>query len=362
MTREHTRSLVEERFTRQFDADPTLLNAYLLIHSERHGIHWTMARGRTDGVPANPEQPYHTASIGKSFTGVIVAKLVEEGKVSFDDPIATYLPEALIKELHVYKGRDYSREITVGQLVSNTSGLPDYYEEKRRGSKSFLEMVLDEPARFWTPEETIEWSRTQLRPHFAPGKGCHYTNTGFNLLGLLIERVTSKPYHEALHDHIFTPLGMARSYLSHFSEPAARSPLPVASLNSLGRTINVEHYRSFSSIYASGQTVSTSEELLRFMKALVGGELVSSEMLERMQQWRRQWIGVDYGYGLMRLRPVPFARKYHAWGHLGSIGSFMLYNPTLDVYLVGNFNKTAYQMKTIRFVYQTMTSLAKFCR
>jgi len=80
-----------------------------------------------------------------------------------------------------------------------------------------LEILLDEPHLFWTPEETIEWSKDYLKTHFPPGGGIHYTDMGYNLLGLIIEKVTDKPYHEVLHELIFKPLNMTHSYLSHLS-------------------------------------------------------------------------------------------------------------------------------------------------
>jgi hypothetical protein len=88
------------------DSNPKLHNAYLLIHSEKHNIHWNMAHGHTDDMPATAEQPYHTASIGKTFTAMIIAMLVEERKISYSDPIAKYLTEDLMKDLHLYKGKD----------------------------------------------------------------------------------------------------------------------------------------------------------------------------------------------------------------------------------------------------------------
>ncbi|WP_242035088.1 serine hydrolase [Mesobacillus harenae] len=82
MEMEKARLTIEEKLKGMVDADPNLHNAYLLIHSEKHKIHWNMAHGLTDDVAANAEQPYHTASIGKTFTALIIAKLTEEGKIS----------------------------------------------------------------------------------------------------------------------------------------------------------------------------------------------------------------------------------------------------------------------------------------
>jgi D-alanyl-D-alanine carboxypeptidase len=336
-----------------------MYNAYLLIHSDKYNLHWNIAYGDTGDIPVNVEQPYHTASIGKMFTSTIVAQLVEEKKLNYSDSIATYLTKDILKDLHVYKGRHYSSDIRIEHLLNHTSGLPDFYEDKPKEGKRFLDIILEEPLRFWTPEETIEWSKRYMNPRFAPGKKVHYTDTGYNLLGLIIEAITSKSYHEVLHERIFQPLHMDHSYLSHFSKPTTTSSDSVATIHANKKRIDVEQQCSFSSFYAGGQTVSTSEDLLKFMQALVGNQLISKESLDYMMQWKKMWIGVDYGYGLMRIRPLPFTEKYNSWGHLGSIGSFMLYVPKMDVYIIGNFNDTSFAKKSVRFVFDMLRIVYK---
>ncbi|MFC7679988.1 serine hydrolase domain-containing protein [Paenibacillus sp. GCM10028914] len=351
MEKKEVRKEIELKLNRSVASDPKLHNVYLLVHSDKLGIHWPIAAGETDGFPANPIQPFHTASIGKTFTSVIIATLVEEGLVKFDDPIANYLPEDILKDLHLFKGKDYTYDIQIKHLLNNTSGIADYFEDKPKHGRTFMEEILENPSRYWTPQETIQWTKEHLKPCFSPGKRIHYTDTGYNLLGLIIESITSKPYHEVLHDYIFTPLNMNHSFLSQYSISAIQNNDPIANLYIDDLKINVDQYRSFSSFYAGGQTVSTLEDLLIFMKALVNNQIIQKETLDIMQQWNKMWIGLDYGYGLMRLRFLPFTRKYIGWGHLGASGSSMLYFPDMDVYIVGSFNQTAYQTKSMNYIF-----------
>lgn len=348
---ENVKREIEEKLKRKVASDRYLHNVYLLIHSDKLDIHWTMAEGKTDGVLANPNQPYHTASVGKTFTSVILAILVEKGLVKFDDPIANYLPADILKDLHMYKGKDYTNDIQIKHLLSNTSGLPDYFEDKPKRGKRFLEKILENPSRFWTPQETIHWSKEHLKPHFPPGTGVHYTDTGYNLLGIIIETITSKSFHEVLHDYIFNPLHMNHSYLSQFSEPTIKSKHPVAHLYLKELKINVDEYISFSSFYSGGQTVCTLEDQLLFMNALVNNQIIQKDTLDIMKQWNKMWIGMDYGYGLMRMRFLPFTQKYLGWGHLGSSGTSMLYFPNMNVYIIGSFNQTTYQSKSMNFIF-----------
>ncbi|MFE8699940.1 serine hydrolase domain-containing protein [Cytobacillus sp. FJAT-54145] len=359
MRREEAKTKIDDRLKRIVDSDSRVYNAYLLIHSEKQNLYWNFAHGQTGEKPAIPEQSYHTASIAKAFTAVIIVVLEEKGLLDYHDPIAKYLPEQMMNGLHFYKGKDYSQNILIEHLVSCTSGLPDFYEDKPKQGKHFLDLLLDESTRVWTPQETIEWTKQQMSPKFLPGEKCHYSNTGYNLLGLIIETITSKPYHEVLHEYIFKPLKMNQTYLSQYSKPAEETSYPIANVNMKSREIVVEEHQSFSSIYAGGQAVSTSEDLLKFMKALVEGRLITKESLTRMKTWSKLWMGIEYGYGLMRVRMLPFTDKYNAWGHLGSIGSFMLYNPVMDTYIIGSFNASGYVAKSIQFVFKALRVIAK---
>lgn len=351
LNKEQIKNELEQKLKRKVSIDSRLHDVQLLIHSDSLNIHWPMAVGKNEEMSAAADQPFHTASIGKTFTAVILAKLYEEGLVKFDDRIADYLPQNILEDLHVYKGKDYTYEIQIEHLLRNTSGLPDYFEDKPRKGKTFMQEILEDPARFWSPEETIDWSKARLQPRFPPGKGVHYTDTGYNLLGLIIETITSKPYHEVLHEYIFNPLEMQHSYLSQYSKPKVRSKHPTAPVYLGDLKIAIEEYRSFSSFYAGGQTVSTTKELLIFMKALVNHELIRKDTLKWMQQWNRMRLGMDYGSGLMRMLIIPFTNQYIGWGHLGATGTSMLYFPNLDTYVIGSFNQIAYQSKSLTFVF-----------
>lgn len=361
MRMESVRSELEQKLKGIVASDQRLHNVYLLIHSDKLNIHWPMAAGSTGGVLANPMQPFHAASVGKTFTSVILAMLVERGLVQYDDSIATYLSADMLKDLHVFKGKDYTSDIKIKHLVSHTSGLPDYFEDKPKHGRGLFEELLENPSRLWTAQETIHWSKTHLNARFPPGTRVHYSDTGYNLLGLIIEAVTSEPFHKVLHDYLFTPLHMNHSYLSQYSEPAIRSKYPVANLYVKKQIVKVDDYRSFSAFYSGGQTVNTCDELLLFMKALVNCQIIRKDTLDTMQQWNKMWLGMDYGFGLMRMKFLPFTQKYQGWGHLGASGSSMLYFPNMDMYLMGSFNQTSYQTKGMNFIfYNVLRKLAKF--
>lgn len=118
MSQDATTSGIESLFRKQVKSDPKVRNAYLLVHSERIGLHINVCEGAGDGGTPTPEQPNYMASVGKLFTSVVVSKLHERGELSFEDPIGSYLDSALMDGLHVYKGKDYSSKIQIRHLLT----------------------------------------------------------------------------------------------------------------------------------------------------------------------------------------------------------------------------------------------------
>ena len=200
--------------------------------------------------------------------------------------------------------------------------------------------------------------KEHLDAHFPPGEDRYYSDPGYNLLGLIIEAITGQRYHDALHEYLFTPLGMDHSFLPPFSSPAKTSDWPVAPSYIGEERLDITEHPSFGGFFACGQTVNTSEDLLAFLRALVSNEIVNESSLETMQQWSKLERGVDYGQGLQRVRFVPLMRRYHSWGHFGFVGAFMLYNPTRDLYLIGNFNQSTFERKSGRFAFSILRQLS----
>ncbi len=360
--KEKAQCLILKRFKHLVRNDLRIHTAFLLVHSDRLDLHLNMAEGSTDIPVPSPFQPYYTASVGKLFTAVLTAILSEHGLLSYEDPIANYLSDDLIAGLHVYKGKDYSRDVRIKHLLNHTSGLPDYFGDKPAHGRQILKILLEEPDHFWNPSEVVTWSKENLKPHFPPGAGFHYSDTGYQLLGLMIEKITSRPFHEALGLHIFRPLGMGHSYLLQHSLPDRKGEHPVASCY-VG-DVNVIGHRSLSIDYAGGGVVSTSEDLLAFMSALTHYRIIRKDTFGRMKNWARFYPGIDYGNGLMNIKTVPLVmpKKYNSWGNAGSVGSFMFYNPRLDSYFIGTLNRYGYYRKAFRLMFRCMNTLSRFDR
>jgi D-alanyl-D-alanine carboxypeptidase len=352
MNRNAEISSIEVLFRNQVRKDPKVKNAFLLVHSDKTGLHINLAEGAGENGKPTPQQPNYMASVGKLFTSVIVSMLHEKGELSFDDCINRYLDSELMHGLHVYKGKDYSSEIQIRHLLNQTSGLPDNFYP-------LFDKLLADHTFDIGPRGAIEWAKKNLTPKAVPGKKAYYTDTNYHLLGLIVEKVCGEPFHAILKNLIFDPLGMKHSYMLHYSEPEIASPQPEAGFYIDQTRLN--DIKGFAGIdYAGGGVVAPMEDLLLFMKALVGHQLVSKETLERMRNDKALLNpGFDYGYGIWQVRTIPLLlpEKYRSWGVLGATGAYMFYHQELDAYFIGNFNHIAWQRNCVRFMFMVMDKL-----
>jgi len=344
------------------EKDKSVRNCLLSVMKGDGSLSWSGAAGigsQNGQVPMAKDTPIYIASITKLYTATVIMRLYEKGALSLDDPISKYLPERLIRGIHIYKGKDYSHEITIKQLLSHTSGIPDYYSEKPKGGKSLFELFLEEPERRWTVDETIERARKDLKPNFQPGAGASYSDTNFQLLGKIIEAITLKPLHIVYEDFIFRPLGFKRTWLIGHSEPQfAPSATPA---DVFYKNVNITETRSNGAYWAEGGIVSTAEEMIIFLKALNDGRIVSRDTLKLMHHWHKLQFPLQYGYGTMCFKLPWFINKVMKvpplWGHSGSTGSFLYYSEDLNLYMAGSINQVDAKSKPFRLMLKVMKAI-----
>lgn len=316
--------------------------AFLEVYSPSLKINWNFADGNfKSGKKVTPENPFYTASIGKTFTATAIAILKESGALQFEDEIAIYFSDDFLVNLHVFEGNDYSKEITIAQLLQHTSGLPDYFEGTTiDGSMNMLEKMLNETEKFWEPNELIEFTKTKMKALFPPGKDFHYSDTEYILLGLIVEKVSGLPLHEFFEKHLFQPLKLNQTYMNLRSEPIIKKA-PISELY-VG-DFEVSHFKSLSADWAGGGIVSTAKDLVTFQQALFGGKIISKNTLQEMQNWIDETHGMKYGFGLRKIAVkelFPTLADLTLIGHSGLSGAFMFYCPELDIYLAGTLNQT----------------------
>jgi D-alanyl-D-alanine carboxypeptidase len=306
--------------------------------------------------------PFHIASIGKVFTAVLVFKLVEQGDIALDDPIAQILPATQLAGLFTVNGIDYSEKVTVRHLLGHMSGAADYFEGAVSSGAPLLQDILHNRDTFWTPDMLLEFTRTRQKPVGIPGVRYNYSDTGYILLGKMIEAITLQPFHTNLHQRIFDPLGMADSYLMFYSEPAAQPKKPIQQIWVEGT--EVSRFKSLSCDWAGGGIVSTTADLLVFSRALARGELVKSTSYAAMctfdQKFRK---GIRYGLGLMELRFEEFFFLLRGLprvtGHIGVLATHMFYDAATDTHIVMNFADTRRMTESFRLLIDLLGTIKR---
>jgi D-alanyl-D-alanine carboxypeptidase len=271
-----------------------------------------------------PGDAFEIQSTTKALTAALALTFVDEGRISLDMPLGAVLPATDTQGLLVIGGHDYGPELTLRQLLQHTAGLPDYWNDgpfDGNQENVFQRAYNADDNRMFQPREVIAYAR-QLTPIGRPGVAHHYSDTGYVLLGLVVEALGGKPYHQLLRERIFTPLGMTSTYLRYRETP---SPEPVVSAWYDNGAL-VAGLRHQSADWAGGGLVSTAADLARFARGLAQGRVVQPATLAAMRSFGPTEVaGIDYGLGLYRVDYAKFdAPERGAWeGHDGYGNAFM---------------------------------------
>ena len=270
-------------------------------------------------IPNTPDTKFRIGSITKQFTATVIMQLVEEKKLSLDATLSSVLP---------YYRADTGSKITVQHLLTHTSGIPSY-----TGLPNFMRDVSRNP--YGVREFVEKYCSGNLE--FEPGSRFLYNNSGYFLLGAIIEAVTNKPYAEVLRERVFDPLGMAASGYD-LSAPILEKRAHGYERGPAG--IRNAAYLDMGLPYAAGSLYSTVEDLYIWDQALFGEKVLSSKAKERMFT---PGLG-NYGFGwLIQKRSIGVDRAERLTiGHDGGINGFSTRITRLpeDHHLVVLFNNT----------------------
>ena len=304
------------------------------------GVVWEGASGTLShgGGPMTPDATFEIASVTKMLTAATALLLVEDGALSLDAPLAQSLPPGLTQGLSVVGGHDYGPEVTLRQALAHTSGLADFWTDPPlgpTGANAFLTAFEGDAAHTWKPEEVLAYV-PKLTPFAKPGVAFHYSDTGYVLVGLAIERVTGAPLHAVFRKRLFGPLGMDDTYLSYHETSTSAA----AEAHRYEATTDLHATPRQSADWASGGLVSSTRDLTRFLFALVSGEVFAKKgSLAVMQSFSpTAQPGVEYGLGLFRtsLDVVPGTIV----GHDGHGNAFLYLWPERGLVFAGTLDQT----------------------
>jgi len=259
---------------------------------------------------------FHAGSITKTFTAAWIMQLDQEGTLSIDDNISTYL------------AFPRGNEITLRQLLAHTSGITAF-----TSMTEFAAWFEEYP--YPAPVEVLEFMRQHPRQSFEPGEGYEYSNSNYYLLGLIGEIATGRPWHEAIRSRFLDPYELGSTYIYGLeqgpsSEVQGYTACPEPYCRP-AKFMAIGDDAGFRLAWAAGGIVSTPKDLTRWMRALVAGPVLDEAGRREMQtvtaqsvaamEAQEEYSAFNKGVGL-GLFQYATPEAGHGWGHEGQIGGF----------------------------------------
>ena len=308
------------------------------VYNTQYGM-WVGASGKADLHNKVEMQSCNISRVGstvKMFTATTILKLVEEGKLNLDDKISSYLQGDRIDKI------ENADKATIRQLLQHSSGIYNYIQNLK-----FQTASLNDFIREWKPDDLLKYAYNQ-KAYFQPGEDVRYSNTGYVLLGLLIEKIEGKPFYKVFEDKIFNPLDLTRTKF------AATDPIPngivrgYIDMYSNLQVVESTYFSGWDYYTADGGLISNPYDMNVFFRALMNGEIINSISLNEMLTWKTPnepdpaFFPISYGLGIFKVETEKGTAYMHSGDAVGYYAN-MLYFPddnTTVVYAVNsNYGK-----------------------
>ncbi|MGC9934445.1 serine hydrolase domain-containing protein [Priestia aryabhattai] len=279
----------------------------ILAKIHKGGKTWSYAAGIADlrtKKPMKTDFRFRIGSVTKTFIATVLLQLAGENRLNLDDSIEKWLPG-------VIQGNGYDgNQITIRQILNHTSGIADYVNSK--------DFDIMDTKKSYTADEFVKMG-ISLPPDFPPGKGWSYSNTGYVVLGMLIEKVTGNSYAEEVENRIIEPLDLSNTFLPGNSSviPGTKHARGYFQLDGASELEDVTYINPGSS---DGDMISTADDLNKFFSYLLSGQLLKEQQLKQMLTTvptGRE--GTGYGLGIYETK---LPNGVSIWGHRGIVLGF----------------------------------------
>ncbi len=297
----------------------------LTVISPQLGLDFSGAAGynslQKDSV-LHKDQPFRIASLTKTFVATAILRLQEKGLLLIDDPITKYISQNHRTILE--KGGYTPSKITIKQCMLHTSGLFDYAE----GNKDYITEAIKTPTKKWTRTEQIQFAMTHGQPYALPGEEYHYSDTGFILLGEIIETVTKMDLAEGLRSLLkFDVLNMTSTWLESLeNRPDGLRPSVKRYLDDIDTTF----WDNSIDLYGGGGLSSTTRDLSVYLQALFNGGIYENDDTLPIMLLKKDFDSgnrnlPDYRLGLGYTKTK--SSKVEVYMHSGFWGTLFVYIP-----------------------------------
>lgn len=353
-----------------------IVNVSAAVRIGEDGYSWRGGAGLAnpgDGEAMTGEHLVRTASVAKAFAAATALRMVEEGKLSLEQPVAAVLddgdlPDGIgVADLHVSDGVKNGDKLTIRHLMSHTSGIPDqHFAESPVDGESlaghYVAMLADGdtsdvPDRIWTRDELVKRFfeyRLNTVPLFPVGEGYQYSDTNYLLLSLVLEKLSGKTMAALYEEYLFSPIGLERTIVE------TAGPIPIDGRlahhfwlidSDNGINVDLQPLKGLASLDfgspASGGIVSTPDNLAKFIESISTdgffaldetNDLMRMPSLNSLVQGSEASFHQGYGLGIARIG-LPSGRQLY--GHCGFWGVCIAYWPESEVSLAVALNQVA---------------------
>lgn len=300
---------------------------------------WVGASGKADlhnDVDMKPCNISRVGSTVKMFTATAVLKLMEEGKLNLDDKISSYLEGDVIDKI------ENADQATIRQLLQHSSGIYNYIQNLQFQTASLNDFIKE-----WQPEELLEYAYNK-KAYFEPGEDVRYSNTGYIMLGMLIENIEGKPFYQVFEEKIFQPLGL------NMTRFAAKDHIPFGiargyiDMYSNLQVVESTYYSGWDYFTADGGLISNPYDMNIFFRALMSGQIIQPCTLEMMLTWQTpdetdpNFFPISYGLGIFKIETPQGIAYMHSGDAIGYYANMMFFpdDSTTVVYAVNsNYGK-----------------------
>ncbi|WP_051315965.1 serine hydrolase domain-containing protein [Algoriphagus vanfongensis] len=300
----------------------------LTIASGDGTVHWSGAAGLDVLEPADSleaTQTFRIASVTKTYVAASILRLMEEGILHLEDPVSKHISAAHAAILSQEYDLD---QITLKQVLRHSAGFFDHTH-----APEFFDTILQTPAHEWTRTEQFQLCVDKGDPIGPPGKQFSYSDTGYLILGEIIEKYTGKSLDGGIKELLkLEALGLERTDFER--EDPATDALRIhqyfQGMDTFGFSPTIDYY-------GGGGLLSTTEELVQFFKALFEGRVFENEetlkiMLEPVKYEKK--ASMDYQMGMYRVE----VNGLEAYTHTGFWGTQVIYIPEKDLYMAANYS------------------------
>lgn len=346
---------------------------HFIIHAE--SMDQTFQYKHVSGVissnqkPMTDQIPFNIASVTKLYIAAIIMMLQEEGLLSINDKLSKYLPQETLLNIH----KTHTDELTIYHLLSHSSGIPDYLEIKNEHGKTLFDHIVNHGDHYWERKEFFQVIKDHKKSLFPPQpidsqkKKIRYSDTNYQLLMEIIEKITQQSIEEVFEKRIYQPIKLEHTF--HEGTKKSLSFHDKASIWANDKEMIIpKALSSFKDIY------STSGEMIKFMKSLLLGDLFKSkhttkQMISNWNTFGFQFIPtspgwpIQYGLGFMRLKYPKFLPPFKDipdfYGHTGVTGSWLFYCPAFDLIVAGDVGQLTASATPFRFMSELILKLKK---